>query len=177
MGRNSSLRLEGHASPRARHPNDPSHVQYSTCSIQQSLAHSKMQRNYTDGNGSYTSFTEASFVAAQQSLHENTSLDNPVHAGSSLLRKLRTSEPTYLKFADLWWGQLLPRVKPLMVHNGGPVLMVQLENEYGFRTVGRDKAYLTVRSPLLQRNLHKSPFSTRSTKTSPPTPFPCLVQK
>ena len=37
-------------------------------------------------------------------------------------------------------------MRPLMVHNGGPVLMAQLENEYGVRTIRRDTTYLAVRS-------------------------------
>ena len=30
-----------------------------------------------------------------------------------------------------WWGALLPRVRPLLWESGGPVVMVQIENEYG----------------------------------------------
>ena len=30
-----------------------------------------------------------------------------------------------------WWGSLLPRVRPLLWESGGPVVMVQIENEYG----------------------------------------------
>lgn len=73
------------------------------------------------------------------------------------MRKLRTSEPAYIKFVDLWWAQLLPRLRPLLIHNGGPVLMVQLENEYGVRTIGRDESYLAVRSQLALTT-HRLPF-------------------
>jgi hypothetical protein len=71
-----------------------------------------------------------------------------VQAGISLVRKLRTSDPSYLNFVDRWWAELLPRVRPLMVHADGPVLMVQMENEYGMRTIARDEAYLSVCFPL-----------------------------
>ncbi|XP_064103731.1 beta-galactosidase-like [Macrobrachium nipponense] len=54
-----------------------------------------------------------------------------------LLRKnknmqLRTSDKTYLEAVDHWFGDiLLPLVKPLLYENGGPIIMVQVENEYG----------------------------------------------
>ncbi|GAQ91566.1 Beta-galactosidase [Klebsormidium nitens] len=54
--------------------------------------------------------------------------------------QLRSSDPRYLAAVDHWWGELLPRVKPLLWHNGGPVIMVQVENEYGW--FGRDHAYI-----------------------------------
>ncbi|KFK41739.1 hypothetical protein AALP_AA2G166300 [Arabis alpina] len=54
--------------------------------------------------------------------------------------KLRTSDPAYLKLVERWWDVLLPKVFPLLYSNGGPVIMVQIENEYG--SYGNDKAYL-----------------------------------
>merc|ERR1711871_1630354 len=45
--------------------------------------------------------------------------------------KLRTYETNYITQVNLWWGKLLPMVKPYLAENGGPILMVQLENEYG----------------------------------------------
>lgn len=44
---------------------------------------------------------------------------------------LRTSDPVYLSFVDRWMAQLLPIVKTFLYSNGGPVIMVQVENEYG----------------------------------------------
>ena len=32
---------------------------------------------------------------------------------------------------EKWFGVLLPMIKPLLRENHGPVLMVQIENEYG----------------------------------------------
>lgn len=41
--------------------------------------------------------------------------------------KLRTSDPSYLKYVDDWYSNvLLPKVKPLLYENGGPVIMVQV---------------------------------------------------
>lgn len=46
--------------------------------------------------------------------------------------KLRTSDPSYLQYVDNWFGEvLLPMVRPLLYSEGGPVVMVQVENEYG----------------------------------------------
>lgn len=54
--------------------------------------------------------------------------------------KLRSSDPTYLAHVDRWWEALFPRLRPRLRSNGGPILMLQIENEYGF--CGKDKAYL-----------------------------------
>jgi beta-galactosidase len=45
--------------------------------------------------------------------------------------RLRTSDPKYLKYVDKWWDVLLPKIKHQLYVNGGPIIMVQLENEYG----------------------------------------------
>ena len=44
---------------------------------------------------------------------------------------LRSSDPNYLSLVDAWMSKLLPLVKPLLYENGGPVITVQVENEYG----------------------------------------------
>lgn len=31
----------------------------------------------------------------------------------------------------LWYSQLMPRVTPFLYNNGGPIILVQVENEYG----------------------------------------------
>ncbi|KAI4355504.1 hypothetical protein L6164_004268 [Bauhinia variegata] len=54
--------------------------------------------------------------------------------------KLRSSDPTFLQVVERWWGNLLPKLVPLLYENGGPIIMVQIENEYG--SYGDDKAYL-----------------------------------
>ncbi|KAG0725489.1 Beta-galactosidase [Chionoecetes opilio] len=46
--------------------------------------------------------------------------------------RLRSSDPSYLKYVDAWFGDaLLPKVKPLLYENGGPIIMMQVANEYG----------------------------------------------
>ncbi|KAK8551286.1 hypothetical protein V6N12_039934 [Hibiscus sabdariffa] len=54
--------------------------------------------------------------------------------------RLRSSDPAYLQKVEGWWGVLLPKVAPLLYGNGGPIIMVQIENEFG--SYGDDKVYL-----------------------------------
>lgn len=44
---------------------------------------------------------------------------------------LRTSDPTYLGYVDRWMDRLLTKIKPLLYVNNGPIIAVQVENEYG----------------------------------------------
>ncbi|XP_065290356.1 beta-galactosidase-like isoform X1 [Dermacentor albipictus] len=50
--------------------------------------------------------------------------------GSSM--QLRTSDKSYLFYVDRFLTKVFEKVRPLLIGNGGPVIMVQLENEYGF---------------------------------------------
>ncbi|XP_005361652.1 beta-galactosidase-1-like protein isoform X1 [Microtus ochrogaster] len=54
---------------------------------------------------------------------------------SWLLRKpnirLRTSDPAFLAAVDSWFNVLLPKIYPFLYHNGGNIISVQVENEYG----------------------------------------------
>lgn len=54
--------------------------------------------------------------------------------------KLRSSDPAFLQLVKRWWGILFPKIVPLLYSNGGPIIMVQVENEYG--SFGDDKDYL-----------------------------------
>ncbi|KAF7217963.1 beta-galactosidase [Nothobranchius furzeri] len=44
---------------------------------------------------------------------------------------LRSSDPDYIAAVDKWMGKLLPMIKPHLYPNGGPIITVQVENEYG----------------------------------------------
>eukprot|EP00069_Balaena_mysticetus_P013789 bmy_21984T0 len=44
---------------------------------------------------------------------------------------LRSCDPDYLAAVDKWLGVLLPKMRPLLYQNGGPIITVQVENEYG----------------------------------------------
>lgn len=54
--------------------------------------------------------------------------------------KVRCMDQRYMKAALLYINELAKVVKPLLVTNGGPILMVQIENEYG--SYGNDRKYL-----------------------------------
>ncbi|EDQ92663.1 uncharacterized protein MONBRDRAFT_22533 [Monosiga brevicollis MX1] len=59
---------------------------------------------------------------------------------------LRTYETGYITQVDKWWKYLLPKVKPLLYGNGGPVIMMQIENEFGsygnVQDVPADRQYM-----------------------------------
>ncbi|KAM4604034.1 beta-galactosidase [Polymixia lowei] len=44
---------------------------------------------------------------------------------------LRSSDPDYIAAVDKWMGKVLPMIKPFLYQNGGPIITVQVENEYG----------------------------------------------
>lgn len=53
-----------------------------------------------------------------------------------LLRKypgiqLRTYDLNYMREVQTWYNIFLPKIAPLLYGNGGPIIMVQIENEYG----------------------------------------------
>lgn len=54
--------------------------------------------------------------------------------------KIRCSDPRYMAAAERYIKTLATQVKTLQCTNGGPILMVQIENEYG--SYGNDKKYL-----------------------------------
>jgi beta-galactosidase len=54
--------------------------------------------------------------------------------------KVRTTDPRFLEAAGTYIKRLLAEVAPLQITHGGPVIMMQVENEYG--SFGSDKQYL-----------------------------------
>lgn len=44
---------------------------------------------------------------------------------------VRSSDPVYMAHVTDWFNELYKRIKPHMYHNGGNIIMVQIENEYG----------------------------------------------
>ncbi|XP_032210760.1 beta-galactosidase-1-like protein [Mustela erminea] len=44
---------------------------------------------------------------------------------------LRTSDPAFLAAVDSWFKVLLPKLYPWLYHNGGNIISIQVENEYG----------------------------------------------
>lgn len=54
--------------------------------------------------------------------------------------EIRCSNPTYMKYFERYLDKLFDEVRPLLSTNGGPIIMMQCENEYGY--YGDDKVYL-----------------------------------
>ncbi len=53
---------------------------------------------------------------------------------------LRCNDPLYLEKVRPYYRELLTRIRPYLITNGGRIIMVQIENEYG--SYGNDKEYL-----------------------------------
>ncbi|WP_331754485.1 beta-galactosidase (plasmid) [Streptomyces sp. NBC_00012] len=62
----------------------------------------------------------------------------------------RSRAPRYLSAVDDYLGALLPPLHPYLSSNGGPILAVQVENEYGAH--GDDTAYLAELAAMLRRH-------------------------
>lgn len=63
--------------------------------------------------------------------------------------KVRTNTPLFLEKVDAYYRELFSRIKDLQVTQGGPVIMLQVENEYG--SFGNDKDYLRAIRDLMVR--------------------------
>lgn len=53
---------------------------------------------------------------------------------------LRCYDEAFLSKVRRYYGELLPRIRPYLAVNGGPIFMLQIENEYG--SYGNDKKYM-----------------------------------
>ncbi len=54
--------------------------------------------------------------------------------------EIRCSNQTYVGLFERYLERLFDEIRPLLITNGGPIIMLQCENEYG--SYGDDKAYL-----------------------------------
>ena len=54
--------------------------------------------------------------------------------------KLRCMDPRYMAAAEKYIARLAEEIKPYLITKGGPLLMIQIENEYG--SFGNDRNYL-----------------------------------
>ncbi|PKL81656.1 MAG: beta-galactosidase [Ignavibacteriae bacterium HGW-Ignavibacteriae-3] len=79
--------------------------------------------------------------------------------------KVRCMDPRYMEAAERYLVELSKIIKPLLITNGGPILMVQIENEYG--SYGNDKSYLEELRKIWIRNGIDVPFFTGDG----PTPY------
>ncbi len=79
--------------------------------------------------------------------------------------KVRCMDPRYMQAVERYIGAFSKIVKPLLITNGGPILMVQIENEYG--SYGNDKNYLERLRVIWKANGINVPFYT----ADGPTPY------
>ncbi len=79
--------------------------------------------------------------------------------------KIRCLYPRYMTAVERYLAHLAGIVRPLLVSNGGPILMVQIENEYG--SYGNDRAYTARLKETWVRNGVTGPFFT----ADGPTPY------
>jgi len=62
---------------------------------------------------------------------------------------LRSQDAKYTAAVERWFARLAKEITPLLLRNGGPIIAVQVENEYG--SFGNDHAYMEALKTLLQK--------------------------
>lgn len=72
--------------------------------------------------------------------------------------KVRCLDPVYMKAAERYINRLADVLRPFLITSGGPVLMIQIENEYG--SYGNDRGYLAALKEIWIRNGIDVPFFT-----------------
>lgn len=72
--------------------------------------------------------------------------------------RLRCSCPAYLQAVARYYDALLPQLAPLQTSCGGPILLMQVENEYG--AYGTDQDYLRFLAETMRRGGITVPFVT-----------------
>ena len=78
--------------------------------------------------------------------------------------KVRCMDPRYIAAVTTYVDRLAAEIKPLLVTNGGPIVMVQIENEYG--SYGNDKEYLNTLKEMWVKNDINVPFYTADGATA-----------
>lgn len=72
--------------------------------------------------------------------------------------KVRSRDPKFLKLMKAYYEQLGKQLAPLQITHDGPILMVQIENEYG--SYGDDKKYLSINEQMMRDAGFNVPFYT-----------------
>ena len=72
--------------------------------------------------------------------------------------KLRCMDPRYMAAAERYMMKLASEIKPYLITNGGPILMLQVENEYG--SFGNDRNYMARLKDVWVENGIDVPFFT-----------------
>jgi beta-galactosidase len=72
--------------------------------------------------------------------------------------KVRCSDPRYLAACEAYIERLAVEIKDLQVEHGGPILMIQVENEYG--SYGNDRKYTAALKDMWEKAGVEGPFYT-----------------
>nr|WP_255369106.1 beta-galactosidase [Flavobacterium sp. fv08] len=72
--------------------------------------------------------------------------------------KIRCMDPRYMASVTKYVSEVSNQIRPLLCSNGGPIIMVQVENEYG--SYGNDKDYMNAIQKLWIDNGINVPFYT-----------------
>ncbi len=76
--------------------------------------------------------------------------------------EIRCMNKAYLAHFDRYLDRLFDEIRPLLCTNGGPIIMLQCENEYGY--YGDDKTYLTyLRDGFIRRGIDVPLFTSDGT--------------
>lgn len=67
--------------------------------------------------------------------------------------RLREQDPYFMQRVKIFEEKVAEQLAPLTIQNGGPIIMVQVENEYG--SYGEDKAYVSEIRDVLKANWYK----------------------
>ena len=66
--------------------------------------------------------------------------------------QLRSTDPKFIGAMNTWFVRLAKEVSPLLIQHGGPIIAIQVENEYG--SFGNDHDYMkAVKAALLQSKI------------------------
>lgn len=79
--------------------------------------------------------------------------------------RLRCNDEKFLAAVRAYYHELLPRLKPYLQTNGGPIIMLQVENEYG--SYGDDKDYLRALMDIMREEGMDVPFVTSDGPNAP----------
>ncbi len=79
--------------------------------------------------------------------------------------EIRCSNPTYIKYFDRYLDRLFDEIRPFLTINGGNVIMLQCENEYGY--YGDDKKYLSyLKEGYIRRGMNVPLFTSDGTSAA-----------
>lgn len=85
--------------------------------------------------------------------------------------RLREQDPYFMERVELFEQKVAEQLAPLTIQRGGPIIMVQVENEYG--SYGEDKAYVSQIRDVLRRYWSLSPTGEGRGEAASPLMFQC----